>query len=329
MMKNKFKETGKAILYFFAAKIRFKFILFSVKGLFYLKPSSNITRLLINLFDPNSIRRKVRSKIKNTQVTLQTSEGARFNLELNDHVDWVTFINNTFDNLYKNLLDYLISKSGKNWNFIDVGANFGSVAIPIAKTSSVIAFEPQLKLFNRLITHAEINGCRSIKIENFALSSEKVVQNCGGMLTLYKPGGNSGATSFKSDWNPSLSAAEHLKVKVTTLDRYSQAFKHLPHATLFLVKIDVEGGESDVIQGATKFMAEYRPIIILEFRKDLLKEKSVELLNYLSKIPNYYISEIRYQKCSKEIILKKFSQHFSSFELALIPKDKMLYFTSS
>jgi hypothetical protein len=116
---------------------------------------------------------------------------------------------------------------------------------------------------------------------------------------------------------------------VTTLDRYSQAFKHMPHATLFLIKIDVEGGELDVIQGATKFIAEYRPIIILEFRKDLLKEKSVELLDYLSKIPNYHISKIRYQESSKEIILEKFSQHFSSFELALIPKDKMFYFTPS
>jgi predicted metal-binding protein len=103
----------------------------------------------------------------------------------------------------------------------------------------------------------------------------------------------------------------------------------MPHSTLFMVKIDVEGGELDVIQGATKFIAEYRPIIILEFRKDLLKEKSVELLNYLSKIPNYYISAIKYQKSSKEIILEKFSQHFSSFELALIPKDKMLYFNPS
>ena len=320
---------GKVILYFFAAKIRFKSVLFSVKVMYHRNPSNFITRSLINLFDPNSIRRKVLSEIKKTQVTLQTSEGTRFNLELNEHVDWVTFINNTFDNLYGNLLEYLKSRSGRNWNFIDIGANFGSVAIPIAKDSNVIAFEPQLELFNRLIKHAEINGCRNIKIENYALSSEKVVQGCGGILTLYKPRGNSGATSFKPDWNPSLSAAEHLKVKVTTFDRYTQTFRHMPHSTLFMVKIDVEGGELDVIQGATKFIAEHRPIIILEFRKDLLKEKSAELLNYLSKIPNYYISAIKYQKSSKEIILEKFSQHFSSFELALIPKDKMLYFNPS
>ena len=298
-----------------------------MKVMYNLNPSNILTRLLINLFDPNSIRRKVVSEIKLTQVTLHTSEGIRFNLELNEHVDWVTFINNTFDNLYGNLLEYLISKSGRNWNFIDVGANFGSVAIPIAKVSNVIAFEPQLELFNRLIDHAEINGCRNIKIENYALSSEKVVQNCGGILTLYKPRGNSGATSFKPDWNPSLSEVEHLKVKVTTFDRYCQTFRHLPHTSLFLVKIDVEGGELDVIQGAINFITEYRPIIVLEFRKDLLKEKSVELLNYLSKIPNYCINEISYEKSSKAIILEKLSQHFSSFELALIPKDKMLYFT--
>ena len=203
---------GKVLLYFFSAKIRFKLILFCVKLLYNLKPSNIITRSLVNLFDPNSIRRKVLSKINITQVNLQTSEGVKFNLELNEHVDWVTFINNSFDNLYKNLLEYLISKSDRNWTFIDVGANFGSVAIPIAKNRNVIAFEPQPELFNRLVKHAEINSCRNISIENLALSSEKVVQNCGGMLTLYKPRGNSGATSFKPDWNPSLYEAEHLKV---------------------------------------------------------------------------------------------------------------------
>lgn len=325
-MINKFKEMGKVFLYFFSAKIRPKSILLSVKFLYNLKPSNNITRLLINLFDPNSIRRKVLAKITVTRVKLETSEGTTYNLELNEHVDWVTFINNTFDNLYKNLLEYLISKSGRNWNFIDVGANFGSVAIPIAKNSNVIAFEPQLELFNRLVKHAEINGCRNIKIENFALSSEKVVQNCGGTLTLYKPRGNSGATSFRPDWNPSLSAAEHLNVKVTTFDRYTQTFSHFSNTTLFLVKIDVEGGELDVIQGAIKFITEYKPIIVLEFRKDLLKEKSVELLKYLSKFSNYNINEISYQKSSKAIILKKFNPNYSSFELALIPKDKMFYF---
>ena len=182
---------GKVLLYFFSAKIRFKLILFCVKLLYNLKPSNIITRSLVNLFDPNSIRRKVLSKINITQVNLQTSEGVKFNLELNEHVDWVTFINNSFDNLYKNLLEYLISKSDRNWTFIDVGANFGSVAIPIAKNRNVIAFEPQPELFNRLVKHAEINSCRNISIENLALSSEKVVQNCGGMLTLYKPSGNS------------------------------------------------------------------------------------------------------------------------------------------
>lgn len=328
-MISKFKEMGKVIAYYFAAKIRFRFVLFIVKVAYNLNPSNLITHRLINLFDPNSIRRKTLSEIKKTQVTLQTSHSTSFNLELNEHVDWVTFINNSFDNLYGNLIEYLIRKSGGNWNFIDVGANFGSVAIPIAKDCNVIAFEPQPELFKRLIKHAEINGCRNIKIENYALSSEKVVQRCGGILTLYKPRGNSGATSINPNWNPSLSAAEHLKVKVTTFDRYSQTFRHMPHSTLFLVKIDVEGGELDVIQGATKFIDEYRPIIILEFRKDLLKEKSVELLNFLSKIPHYYISEIKYQKNSNEIIIEKFSQHFSSFELALIPRDKMMYFNPS
>jgi len=328
-MKNKFKEAGKVFFYLVSAKIRFKFILFGVKFLYNLKPSNKLIRLLINLFDPNSIRRKVLLKIKKTEVTFENSEGIRFNLELNEHVDWVTFINNTFDNLYKDLLNQLISNSGRNWTFIDIGANFGSVAVPIAKTGSVIAFEPQLELFNRLVKHAEINGCRDIKIENFALSSEEIVKSCGGFLTLYKPRGNSGATSSEPDWNPSLSTAEQVKVRVTTFDRYSQTLKHLPHANQVIMKIDVEGGELDVIQGATKFITEYRPIIVLEFRKDLLKEKSVELLNYLSRIPNYNINNLIYQKSSKTIILKKFSRQLTSFELALIPKDKKLYFRAS
>ena len=115
---------------------------------------------------------------------------------------------------------------------------------------------------------------------------------------------------------------------MTTFDRYAQTFRHLPTTTSFLIKIDVEGGELDVIQGAIKFITEFKPIIVLEFRKDLLKEKSDELLNYISKFPNYNINEIGYQKSSKALMLKKFSPNHSSFELALIPKDKMLYFAT-
>lgn len=321
------KKTIK-ILYFISSKIRFKIFFVILKALKSRQNSGKTSDLMFHFFDPNQIRRQGKWRIRSIKVQLVSNEGLKLNLDLSEHVDYVTYLNGSFDDLYKKLIDYLISTSGSPWNFIDVGANLGSVAISIGKDVNVVAFEPQPDLFNRLVNHSKINNCVNMQIENSALTSEKIFQEFDGVRDLYKPSGNSGATSFKSNWNPSLSSPTVIQAKLTTLDRYCEDKTLFEDNDKTILKIDVEGGELEVIQGASNFILNHKPIIILEYRIDLLKENSKILINYLESMSGYYIKKIGFDKNQDKVILNDLNLNFVSCNLALIPEEKKLYLKS-
>lgn len=312
-------------LYFIASKIRFRLLFMILKVLVNRQKKSKISDLLFHFFDPNQIRRHGKWRIRNVQVQFISKDEVEFNLDLSEHVDYVTYLRGTFDDLYKNLIDHLNTTSKSLWNFIDVGANFGSVAISISKKVSVVAFEPQPELFNRLVNHSITNNCTKIQIENLALTSKKIFKEFDGVRNLYKPSGNSGATSFNSDWNPSLSNPTIIQAKLTTLDMYCEEKTLFEDNNRTILKIDVEGGELEVIQGASNFILAHRPIIVLEYRTDLLKENSKTLLKYLESISHYYIRKISFDEESHKLKIDDFDLNLASCNLALIPEEKKFY----
>lgn len=271
MTNKSLPEKFKVIVYFFTAKVRFKLLFHAIRNLYKNYPTNQIIFLITRIYDPNAIRRKIRSSIRSIKVEFVTNSGERLFLELNDHIDWTTFIHGSFGNTYLNLMEELSTKTEKIWKFIDVGANFGSISIPIGKKWEVLAFEPQPELFNRLKAHSKVNNCTKIMMENLALASEKVVNETNGSLHLYRPPGNSGATSHISNWNPSMAGPEIITVNVITLDNAMQNKAKFWEESNILIKIDVEGGELEVLQGGFNFIRRSRPIIILEHRSDLLK----------------------------------------------------------
>ena len=97
--------------------------------------------------------------------------------------------------------------------------------------------------------------------------SEKYI----GSLLLYSPPGNSGGASTNPSWNSSKdSRAYQIGCSSLTLDQYfNGAGKSFPIGKV-LMKIDTEGHELHVLQGATKFIAEHRSLIVFESRPDLL-----------------------------------------------------------
>jgi FkbM family methyltransferase len=327
-LRSRSKSKIKIILYFIASKIRFKILFMILKAIISGRNSGKMRQSLLHFFDPNQIRRLGKWKIRSVKVQ-HINDGIKLNLDLSEHIDYVTYLNGSFDDLYKKLIRKLINTSGSTWNFIDVGANLGSVAISIGKEVNVLAFEPQADLFKRLVNHSKINNCINMKIENFALTSEKIFQEFGGVRNLYKPQGNSGAASFQEFWNPSFSSPTVISAKLTTLDRYCKDKSVFEDHNNTILKIDVEGGELDVIQGASNFISQHKPIIILEYRTDLLKENSKILMKHLESLSGYYIKKIWLDKVRGEVMLDDLHLNLASCNLALIPEEKKLYLKSS
>lgn len=124
--------------------------------------------------------------------------------------------------------------------FIDVGANVGAYTILACAVAGArgAAFEPVPATSNRLLENLRINS-----IENQVQLHQKGVGNASGVLRF---------TSGLDTMNHALSDGESqtgtLEVPVTTLDTAVD----ITSATI--IKIDVEGYETPVLEGATRVL---------------------------------------------------------------------------
>jgi FkbM family methyltransferase len=122
---------------------------------------------------------------------------------------------------------------------VDIGANVGSHAIPLAKalgtTSPVYAFEPHPRTFAYLQANAALNQLPNLHLYNFALGESE---------------GEVAFTDEKSDDlnRVSTHGSGAIIVPVKPLD----SIECLDQAAITLLKVDVEGYELFVLRGASK-----------------------------------------------------------------------------
>lgn len=283
----------KRLIFGASARIRFVPILKLVRVIYvYSLLGDRLSSAIERVFDPNNIRRRSSSRIVETRVLTKTITESIFELHLNEHIEWKTFVNGDFDSRCLSILGTLSEKSQSSWTFIDVGANIGTISVPIAKSFRVIAFEPQKNLAIRLNKHFSINNCSDYRVETLGLTSPDIIEK-SMQGTLFRPPGNSGATSFIPTWNPSRAEVDVLTVSLNTLDNYRKENGNLFTAGDYFLKIDVEGAELSVLKGAKHFVQDCRPFIFLEYRPDLmLVNISQELIDYICELPNYSVMQL-------------------------------------
>ena len=154
------------------------------------------------------------------------------------------------------LLKTLLSSGG---TFIDVGANIGDWTLPAAKlvgpTGRVLAFEPVQRMAGALRKSAWANRFDQIRVFDVALS------NHAGEADFSVENENSGGSRLgRMPDDPGRTFSGH-RVRVTTLDDVvgAEGLKAID-----LIKIDVEGFEAEVLQGAARSIAELRPALYFE-----------------------------------------------------------------
>jgi FkbM family methyltransferase len=136
---------------------------------------------------------------------------------------------------------------------VEVGANIGTHTLGFARMvgsdGRVIAFEPQKTLFQTLCANVALNGLTQIDCRQMAAGNEagKLI----APLIDYNCPGNQGGVGLEL-------TGDGEAVEVATLDHLLQ----LPH--LRLIKIDVEGMEKAVIEGAISTLQKHRPFLYVE-----------------------------------------------------------------
>ena len=124
-----------------------------------------------------------------------------------------------------------------------------------------------------------------------------------------------------------MAGPDIITVNVITLDNAMQNKAKFWEESNILIKIDVEGGELEVLQGGFNFIRRSRPIIILEHRGDLLKTGGEELLAFAQSLPDYCKKSLLRSEKNGKIHLEHWDSSTRKFELALVPNEKLTYFT--
>lgn len=147
--------------------------------------------------------------------------------------------------------------------FIDVGANQGEYSLWAARkvgaTGKIIAFEPMQQLFDQLVENIRLNESfqKSIWPVKLGLSDKK-----GEVILYASDDSNEGTnTIYTTDkFNIELG-----KIQLDTLDEQLDELKIIK---VNFLKIDVEGAELQVLNGAINTLKNHRPVLLLEINKD-------------------------------------------------------------
>ncbi len=163
------------------------------------------------------------------------------------------------DNGSKNIWKLLAAQAPSQFSILDIGAFIGDYARAARSANSaasIHAFEPDPRNLERLQSR-----CADLRItvHHHAVSNESGTAQFTGnvqMGTLDSPGTVSP--------NASVSDQVSLQVERTTLDSFHQKYSE----PIFLAKIDTEGHESEVLQGAQHVLKECDPILLCEVLTD-------------------------------------------------------------
>jgi len=187
-----------------------------------------------------------------TDFLLNTRAGRFYIPNLKDMISIDLFINGYYE---KGLVKMLIENIPVNGIFIDVGANIGSISIPLARIRpdiKIIAVEASPWIFSILKKNVETNNVINITPVNNAVYSES-----GKTLPMYAPKDLFGKGSLKAVYTKDAEM-----VVTITIDDIKRRF-NLP--SIHFIKVDVEGFEASVFSGMSQVTISDKPKIIFEF----------------------------------------------------------------
>jgi FkbM family methyltransferase len=174
-----------------------------------------------------------------------------------DHIQRIVRVSNRF---YEQ--DLLEEIAGRAWpgEVIDVGAHIGNHTLWFAGIMGrpVTAFEPNLLSATRLYANLRMNG-----LEDDVTVWEEAVWDSPGYVDVHegRPG-NSGTSYCTGSW---------VGARRITLDS-------LRLENIAVIKIDVEGSQMKVLEGAKHLIENCRPLLYVEVATE---DERMELLNWM------------------------------------------------
>ena len=240
--------------------------------------------------------------LKNVESNLKTEfseiQGSKMFLDPGDS------LNLSINGVYGELDTQIIRDEIKEGDIvIDVGANIGYYTLIFAqlvgKTGKVFAFEPESKNFEILKKNVKINNYNNVIVE------QKIISDKSGKMKLFISDSDIVGHRIQQMGN----FKKFIEVESVTLDEHMKKL-NLDKKINF-IKIDVEGAEPKVLQGAKKILEQNSKLkIFTEFNRDVIKKydsNPEDMLLLLTKnkfqffLPNYKTNSLSLSK--KDVLL--------------------------
>ena len=201
--------------------------------------------------------------------------------------------------------------------FFDIGANQGFYTLLAAKCvraeGRVFAFEPSPREFNYLRRNVLINGFKNTKMESTALGCDKGFADMFICLD-----GKGSYSSLRSPSKNVKARRKIMKVSVTTLDEYV-ALNNI--STIDFIKIDVEGGELDVLKGGKSVLEKLRPLLLCEVSDKRTRQwgySASEICNFAKRYKYRWFSFV-----SEDLLCSFGNKMIFDENLIAIPEEKL------
>jgi FkbM family methyltransferase len=234
---------------------------------------------------------------EDSDCTKITKDKVIFNVNRSDFTQWQIYAN------YPEM-HFEAFKKTKKGNVIDVGANIGSFSLKVGKyfndnkiNSKVYAFEPYKKIFKLLKKNLDLN----INLrENTVLINQAIggYDNENFLINIVK--NNLGANNLKK-LKKNLFKNNSRIASSITLDTYVLKKKI---TNIAFIKIDVEGMELDVLDGAKQILKNFTPSIFIEINEKLYNKNNTSVIKYIDKFKKdgkkFYIEN---QKFNSKLVL--------------------------
>ena len=153
-------------------------------------------------------------------------------------------------------------------NILDIGAMNGPYTLLLSKLvgseGRVYAFEPDPRARSILLQNLAANDSTNVCVEALCVS------NARGKVVLSEPSDLGGSTILQ---HLGGKTSAQIMVDATTIDHYCEEKGIAPVG----MKIDVEGAEAMVLEGAEEVIKRHSPWILLEYHGVFMSEKENEL----------------------------------------------------
>ena len=179
----------------------------------------------------------------------------------------------------------------------DCGSNFGFYSLYLAslnENNQAIAFEASPKTYQELNKNIEENEFKNIQCHNLALTN-----NDNQTLTFFESSNDWESSLIESNFNDKTKTTISSAKLDSFEDRIEKKNQHI------VIKLDVEGYEMQVLDGAKKIIEKHSPIIILEFSIFIDKDNKFNydyLKSFLAQY-DYLIFNTNYQEVSLQDVL--------------------------